>query len=843
MSLWTDEMRESVNLAEAEVEKLNEEFRDLEKLVKNFNKSQSEADTNALVERLREYNAEYEKIKESIKDAAAAQYDYMSRLPKSLRDGKEGVDLLKESFDSLVHPIYRLSESFSTAMDTLKSKGIDFGGTIKAEIADTTSTIEQSVVQMADTTSEVISNDTVFDTFIEKTKAAEGALQELPALTEEQKAAWDAYYGSAEKAATANEDISATSKKVYNDSSANIEVYKTLIQRLDEIETKYNSGKISLDTYQKQVKVVQDRIDSLNLSTKAQDEAVAALSATTDKQVISNKAFSQASMSSRAELTSLTSVIKTSNPVLSSSLTMVRRAVPLMKNLAQGIRDGGKALKTALATSGVGLFTVAITTVISAVKSWKAAQDELNESIAKTADKIAEVLDLEDERARSKFLSGFKKRPEEGTGILERVDAIVADLNSGKISRKEAVSLMEGVLKTKYTKRIDTQYAMNPSEGSVRKDTPIMENLTKDMQDYISTYFASKTGSAYKFKLPTFDMANPKAYSYKDDLKTLNIMRSKLLAEHPSHSKEINEWYKKTDRELMSKWYERESAVGAALNSAVGSTVDRTVNLSSYDTTVEDEEIQEDMPREYISRLAHIYEMQGKEREALLENLKLQEFDYYNELIAAGWNEAEAKVEAERWKNEQIAKYDEEQRDRKIKFYSDVVKTALNSAKEITSAVRETKDAQLQASLEAGDITEEQYRRQKEDLKTWAKAELAVTTALGIAEAAYSAYKDPTLLTVEEKLIAAGIAGGSVLASGIAGWIAIDSEKISGLSSSSSGRASVSYSSPTPQQTYVLNTDSGEIVKAINGVQTVLVVDDLNRVQGRQRRVKTQSGF
>lgn len=193
------------------------------------------------------------------------------------------------------------------------------------------------------------------------------------------------------------------------------------------------------------------------------------------------------------------------------------------------------------------------------------------------------------------------------------------------------------------------------------------------------------------------------------------------------------------------------------------------------------------------------------------------------------------------------------QYDARIENYKNFLDTYASLSNTITDAI----DKNLEAELNAGKITEKEYKRKKKALQAFSIASIVASTASGLVDVwtGYAAEKktnaksapDPiTLAALNTKSLIAAIAQSALLTATAATSIgSVKSETLSGSTPSANATAapSISYiSNPSYQE----SVDAAKTTASYAGqtnIVPVLVVDDVNKVQNDMTVVQTNSSF
>lgn len=192
-------------------------------------------------------------------------------------------------------------------------------------------------------------------------------------------------------------------------------------------------------------------------------------------------------------------------------------------------------------------------------------------------------------------------------------------------------------------------------------------------------------------------------------------------------------------------------------------------------------------------------------------------------------------------------------------------KAFMESSTKLFDSIASSLGDNIKSELEAGKITESQYKKRMAVVKAFQIASIVGEAASGIqsiwrayamekvANAETAAATGPaaavTLAALNTKSLVSAIAQtGTIVATSAAGIASLNSGSLSSASSSISSAATPSVSAtPTVSQTYTLNQDySGQLSSlesSFKSQQVVLVVDDVTKVQDTSTRVQTQASF
>lgn len=188
----------------------------------------------------------------------------------------------------------------------------------------------------------------------------------------------------------------------------------------------------------------------------------------------------------------------------------------------------------------------------------------------------------------------------------------------------------------------------------------------------------------------------------------------------------------------------------------------------------------------------------------------------------------------------------------------------LESASSVYGTISGVISQNLETELAAGKISEKEYKKRAAALKAFGIASIVADTASGImkiwksyaaekiANAETAAATGPaaavTLASLNSKsLTSAILQTGMLSTAGAASIASLFGNSVPSGSSSGASAASVSYSIPQAQQVYVQNDNLSNTLESIDSKigsqQTVLVLDDFNKVNDNMVRVKTQASF
>lgn len=212
----------------------------------------------------------------------------------------------------------------------------------------------------------------------------------------------------------------------------------------------------------------------------------------------------------------------------------------------------------------------------------------------------------------------------------------------------------------------------------------------------------------------------------------------------------------------------------------------------------------------------------------------------------------EAEEEKKR-KEKEAEEAEQMQYDARIDNY----KTFLDSYTKLSNTITDGISKNLEAELQAGKISEKEYKRKKKVLQGFTIASIVASAASGLVDTwtGYAAEKktnaksasDPiTLAALNTKSLIAAIAQSALLTATAATSIgSVRSESLSGSTPTASASAapSISYiSNPSYQESVDAAKETATNTGQSN-VVPVLVVDDVNKVQKDMSVVQTNSSF
>lgn len=209
----------------------------------------------------------------------------------------------------------------------------------------------------------------------------------------------------------------------------------------------------------------------------------------------------------------------------------------------------------------------------------------------------------------------------------------------------------------------------------------------------------------------------------------------------------------------------------------------------------------------------------------------------------------EAEEEKKR-KEKEAEEAEQMQYDARIDNY----KTFLDSYTKLSNTITDGISKNLEAELNAGKISEKEYKRKKKVLQGFTIASIVASAASGLVDtwAAYSAdkkankYPEPARTALNTKYLISAIAQSALLTATAASSIgSVRSESLSGSTPTASASAapSISYiSNPSYQESVDAAKETASNTGQSN-VVPVLVVDDVNKVQNDMSVVQTNSSF
>lgn len=662
-----------------------------------------------------------------------------------------------------------------------------------------------------------------------------------------------------------------------------------LNDELNKLTANYNAGKVSAEAYAVMQERINSELDGLSNKAVAAAESVEELNdkggsgveslskKTTDLEFQMEKVGSSASTA----LTILSTSLSKTNPVLATVIGSVQKLIPNIVAIGTTAKKAGSIMKLAFSSTGIGLLVELLASAIALTASfissrkqaakklsedqkkaaddvrnnWKTAAESIHEalnpkdqwekdlaaaeeSISKGNEVLNELYHRRQELYQEQLNTRNKKRKKELQAEIDDVsrtiketNALVAqgenDKNQIILNHKEAVSksiadatkISDGnerkKLKEKYdellkmakgnandiakvkswyyveSKKLDEKEAkerkerMNEIFGTDEKIVTKMDELRKKAAK--DTKFLDDELKAHRITLEQYNEG------VKEIQKSLDAGFTKLLSEIPDATNKVDEF-----TEAVRKSTEEAYEFALSLSEELGD-----IELPGLDAWVEWYETNRS---EYENQLALIEE----KRRAFEE---------------AGVSE----VEVQRWVKEQ-----------KAKLYADEAEVYGEQVAKMGTAY----ESILEYQLKSKKITQGEYEQQLAVVRAFQYAQTLINAAAGAikiwAGEGTTAYK---------VVMSAGLAAEATTA-----LLTIKNASMSSESAgtTTSSKQSVSYSSPLPQNTYVENQTSAsdignEVSKAVSNsgerLIPVLVTDDLNKVTGRQTRVRTNSSF
>lgn len=504
--------------------------------------------------------------------------------------------------------------------------------------------------------------------------------------------------------------------------------------------------------------------------------------------------------SSSAALGIMVTGLNKTNPVLATALSGFQKMVPILAQIGQAAKTSGDALKSALASSGVGLVVVALTSMLDVI-------GKINEKHDEQVRKANEVREAEKTAANEakEAWDGVNQSIDEYLGLTES-NSILKAINDEKASLQHTIDVYDNIAKRRNLsakESLTQQEAQDKLNSLIEKEAEVRKKLEE---------------SKPKVKDPLITLIE----KYKEN-SPLSILLSDLqkINEAFANGKITGTEYASTIKSIFDK---------------INDEQDKDISKMFKDSNIEMDKLAESMSNFDI-------DLSDLDFDLSLETAFIDAQNVAQEALENMSGDFEESLANLIYKNNNILSESTKE------TWSSINDTLL-ATQQIMSNVTESYTADIERQVAAGELSAKEGKKR---LKEQALIQASLSMAAGISASVYS-------ILETWKSAPGGWIGKAALATATAASIigttiaSVNSIKAAGEGLSSTATPSSNSVSSATGTTQVYSVSSAaDAEKITNAIQTgtskaadskvVLVVEDLNKVTDNMTKAEVESSF